>query len=183
MNFVCSKCHKSGSLKSVQKEHNIQPDLMKGEISRDLINIDKYKDYEDLWRPYLVDDVLGLACFIAKQGNSIQKITRVSFKNSLIEVFIGSSCLGRYLKEDNKILYTPKNKYVRDFIEKKVHGGRVLACNKKFVLKLFQDFVNVLEKFYGEDLENFVKFDKYYKHVNTIKNYYKQKYAARFSDD
>ena len=57
MKFVCSVCHKSGSLKSILKEDNIQPDLMKGEINHDLIKIRNYKDYENLWRPYLIDDV------------------------------------------------------------------------------------------------------------------------------
>ena len=160
MKFVCSKCHISGSLKGIQKEYNIKPDLMKGEIDHDLINIGNYKKYENLWRPYLIDDVLGLAYVVAKHGNSIQKITGVSYKNSLTEAALGWSCLGRYLKEDKRILYTPKNKYVRDFIKQTVHGGRVLACNKKFVSESFTDVVNVLEKFYGIVLEVSVLFDK-----------------------
>ena len=73
MKFVCSKCHISGLLKSIQTEYNIQPDLMKGEINNDLINISNYKNYENLWRPYRIDDVLGLAYVLAKHGNSIQK--------------------------------------------------------------------------------------------------------------
>ena len=48
MNFVCPKCHISGSLKIIQKEYNIQPDLMNGEINHDLIIIGIYKDYENL---------------------------------------------------------------------------------------------------------------------------------------
>ena len=118
MKFVCSKCHLSGSLKSIQKEYNIQPDLMKDEIDHDLINISNYKNYENLWRPYLISDVLGLAYVVVKHGNCIQKITGVSYKNSLTEAALGWSCLGRYLKGDNNILYTPKNKYVTDFIKK-----------------------------------------------------------------
>ena len=102
-NIVCSKCHISSSLKSIQKEYNIQPDLMKGEIDHDLINFGNYKDYENLWRPYLIDDVLALAYVPTKHGNSIHKITRVSFENSLTEAAVGWSCLGRYLKGDNKI--------------------------------------------------------------------------------
>ena len=51
MKIVCSKCHSSVSFKGIQKEYNIQPDLMKGEIDHDLINIAKHKDYENLWRP------------------------------------------------------------------------------------------------------------------------------------
>ena len=39
MKFVCSKCHISGSLKSIHKEYNIQQVLMKGEINHDLIII------------------------------------------------------------------------------------------------------------------------------------------------
>ena len=73
MKFACSKCHISGSLKSIQKEYNIQPDLMKSEINHDLVNIDNYKDCENLWRAYLIDDVLGLSYVVAKHGNSIQK--------------------------------------------------------------------------------------------------------------
>ena len=133
---------------------------MKGQINHDLLNIDNYKDYENLWRPYPIDDVLGLAYVIAKHGNSIQKIRGVSYEDSLTEAALGWSCLGRYSKEDNKILYTPKNKYVRDFIKRTVHGGRVLACKKKFVSKSFTDIVNVLKKFYAKDLEVSVLVDK-----------------------
>ena len=56
---------------------------MKGEIDHDLINISNYKEYENLWNPYLKDDVVGLAYVVAKHGISIQKITGVSYKNSL----------------------------------------------------------------------------------------------------
>ena len=89
MIFVCSKCHLSGSLKSIQKEYNIQPDLMKDEIDHDLISIGNYKDYENLWRPYLIDDVLALAYAPTKHDNSIHKITRVSYENSLPEAAVG----------------------------------------------------------------------------------------------
>ena len=182
MKFVCSKCHLSGSFKSIQKEYNIQPGLMKGEINHDLINIGNYKDYENLWRPYLIDCVLGLAYVIAKHGNSIQKITGVSYKKSLTEAALGWSCLGRFLKEGNKIFYAAKNNYVGNFIKQTVHGGRVIARNKKIVSNSFKDVLNVLEKFYGKDLEVSVLFDKNFKRINKNKNYYKEKYEARFDD-
>ena len=182
MKFVCSKCHISGSLKSLQKAYNIQPELMKGEIDHDLINISEYKDYENLRRPYLIDDVLGLAYVVAKYGNSFQKNTGVAYKNSLTEASLGWSCLGRYLKEDNTVLNTPKNKYNGIFNKQTVHGGRVLTCNKKIVSKSFKDVVNVLEKFCDKDLDISLIFDNFFKHINTIKNYYKEKYEARFND-
>ena len=58
----------------------------------------------------------------------------------------------------------------------------MLARNKIFVSKLFTDIVNVLEKFYGKDLESSVIVDKYFKHINSIKNYYRDKNEARFGE-
>ena len=72
-------------MKDVQEEYNIQPQLLKGKIAHDLITLSNYKEHESLWKPYLIDDVLGLAYVVSKHGNSIQKITGVSYKNSLTE--------------------------------------------------------------------------------------------------
>ena len=138
--LVCPKSYKSGSLKSIQKEYNIQPDLVKGEIYHDLINFGNCKDYKNLWRPFIIDDLLGLAYIIAKHSNSIRKITGISYKNSLTEATLGWYCLERYLKENIEILFTPKNKYVRDFLKQTVHGSRVLARKKS----LFQNRLKML---------------------------------------
>ena len=82
MKLVCSKVHISGSLRKIQKEYNIQPQLIKGEIDNSLITLLNYKEHGKLWKPYLIDDVLGLAAVVARHGNKIQKLTGVSFKNS-----------------------------------------------------------------------------------------------------
>ena len=42
--------------------------------------------------------------------------------------------------------------------------------------------MNALEKFYGAVLEVCVLLDKYFEHINTIKNYFREKYEARFTD-
>ena len=132
---------------------------MKGEINHDSIKIGNCKDYDNLRKPYLIEVVLGLEYVIAKHGNSIQKITGVSFKNNLTEASLGWACLGRYLKEDKKFLYTPKNKYYRDFIKKTIHRDRVSACNKKFVSKSIKGVVNIFEKTFGKFLEVSVLID------------------------
>ena len=37
-------------------------------------------------------------------------------------------------------------------------------------------------KFYGEDLELSVLFEKYFKHINTVKKYHEKKCESKFSD-
>ena len=81
--FVCLKCHKSGWLKNIQKEYVFQPESLKGEIDLTLNIIGSYKDYENLWRPYLIGDIIGLAYVIAKNSNVISKISGISKKNNL----------------------------------------------------------------------------------------------------
>ena len=85
---------------------------MKRAVAHDLITLSNHKKDESLWKPCLIDDDLGPAYVVSKHGNSIQKMTGISYKNSLTESSLGWACLGRYLKEDNKTFYTPKNKYV-----------------------------------------------------------------------
>ena len=85
MNSVCSKCHISGSLKEIQKEYKIQPNLMKEQFDHKVINFSNYKDYGTSYKPYFMGDVLGLVYVVARQSNRIQKITSVSYKNSLTE--------------------------------------------------------------------------------------------------
>ena len=87
--LVRSKCHIAGSLKGIQKEYNIQPQLLKGEIAHDLIALNNYKEHENLRKLYSIEDVLCLAYVVSKHGNSIQKITGVSYKNSLTESSLG----------------------------------------------------------------------------------------------
>ena len=87
--FVCSKCHITGPMKDIQKEHNMQPQLLKGERAHELIRLSNYEEHEKLWKPYLIDDVLGLVYAVSKHGKSLRKITGVSYNKSLTESYFG----------------------------------------------------------------------------------------------
>ena len=106
MEFVCSKCHIAGSLKDIQKEYGIQPQFLKREIAHDLITLSNYKKHEDHWKPYLINDVLGLAFLISKHCNAVHKITGVSYKSCLTGASLAWNCLGRYLKDSYKTFRT-----------------------------------------------------------------------------
>ena len=105
--LVCSKCHITGSLKDIRK-YSIQPKILEGELADDLITLNNYKKYDSRWKPYSIDDVLDPAYVVSKYGKSIQKLTGVSYKNSLTESSLGWVCSGRCLEKDNKTFYTPK---------------------------------------------------------------------------
>ena len=183
MKFVCSKVHISGSLRKIQKEYDIQPQLLKGELDHNDITLSNYKEREQFWKPNLVDDMLGLGAVAARHANKIQKLTGVSFKNSLTESSLAWSTLGYYIKQSGKTFYTPKkNKFVRDFIHKTVHCGRVVALNRKFVSSSFNQIITILEKFIGKEQEMSTLFNKYLNQINKVKKHFTKKYESKFTD-
>ena len=122
-----------------------------------------------------------MAYVISKHGNCVQKITAVSCRNSLTESALAWSCLGNHLKEENKSFYTPKDKYVRNFIRETAKGGRVIALNHKFVSSSLNNIIKIREEYFGRGLEMSVLFEKHLKY-NKVKKYYENKYKSRFSD-
>ena len=97
MKFVCSEVHISGSLRKIQKEYEIQPQLLKTEMEHNDVTLYNYREKKHIWKPYLINDILGLAMLVARHGNKIQKTTGVSFKNSLTQSSLSWSTLGVYM--------------------------------------------------------------------------------------
>ena len=130
----------------------------------------------------MINDVLGLGMLVARHANKIQKITGVSFKTSLTQSSLSWSTLGKYIEASGKSFYIPKNKYVRDFIRKTVHGGRVVALTRKFVSSSFNQIVDILEKYLGKDQEISTLFSIYYHQINKVREHYNNKYESRYVD-
>ena len=182
MKFVCSKVVIPGSLKKIQKEYNIQPQLIEGEIDHNLITLSIYMQLEKICKPYLIDDVLGIAAVVAKHGNKIQKITDASFKNSLTEFSLAWFCLGKYVKASGKTFFTPKNKYVRDFVHKTVLGGTIVALNRNFVSTSFNEKIDILKKIFGNEHERSTLFKIYFRKEDKYKKRYTKKYENKIDD-
>ena len=126
--------------------------------------------------------MLGLAAVVAKHGNKIQEIAAGSFKNSLTESSLAWSCLGKYVKESGESFHTPKNKYVRDFIRRNVHGDRVVALNRKYVSTSFNQIVIILRKYFGKEYEISTLFEKDFRKIDAIKKHYTKKSENKFDD-
>ena len=86
------------------------------------------------------------------------------------------------MKQSGKTHYTQKNKYVRDFFHKTVHGGRVVALNRKFVSTSFNQIVNILKKYFGKEHEISKLFEIYFQRLDKVKKHYTEKYENKFDD-
>ena len=86
------------------------------------------------------------------------------------------------MKQSGKTFYAPKNKYVRDFIQKTVHGGRVVALNRKFVSTSFNQIVNILKNYFDKEHEISKLFEIYFQRIDKVKKHYTKKYENKFDD-
>ena len=65
---------------------------------------------------------------------------------------------------------------------KRVHGGRVVALNRKFVSTSFSQIVNILRKYFGKEHEISTLFEIYFRQIDKVKKYYSKKYEKKFDD-
>ena len=86
------------------------------------------------------------------------------------------------MKESVNTICTPKIEYVRDFIHKTVHGGRVVALNRNFVSSSFNQRVNVLRNYFGEEHEILTLVEIYFRKIDKVKKHYTKKYESEFDD-
>ena len=74
----------------------------------------------------------------------MQKKSGFGFNDCLTEASLGWKCFRTYKKD--REFYTLKNKYVSDFIRKRIKGGRVAAFKNYFESNQCEELVNNIKK-------------------------------------
>ena len=170
--FTCTKSHIKGSLEKIGREHNLQPELLKGEMDHSIFNKNNFVKLRHIWEPYLISDVLCLAFIYARHSMEMQKMSGFGIKDCLTEASLGWKCFGTYKKD--REFYTFNNKYVRDFIRKSIKGGRCGAYIRCFESKQCEEILNTIKKHLKiKDNEISIIIDKYLKYINTKREEFK----------
>ena len=73
-----------------------------------------------------------------------QKMIGFGINDCLTEASLGWKCFGTYNKDQE--FYTFNDKYVRNFIQKSIKGGRVAALNRYFESNQCEEILNIIEK-------------------------------------
>ena len=126
--ITCSKFQIQGSFEKVGGEYGLQPELLKGEIERSVINKSNFAEIRHISELYLNLDVLCLVFFYARHSMEMQKRSGFGIKDCLTEASLGWKCFRAY--EKDREFYTFSDEGVRDFIRKSIKGGRVTALNR-----------------------------------------------------
>ena len=164
--FTRSKSHIKGPLTKIGKEYGLQPELLKGEIEHSITIKNNFVELGHIWEPYFISDVLCIAFIYARHSMEMQNMTGFSIKDCLTEASLGWKCFGTYNKD--REFYTFNNKFVRDFMQKSIKGGRVVALNRYFESNQFDEIMSTIKKHLkinDNEISNVI--DKYLKYINT----------------
>ena len=67
-------------------------------------------------------------------------------------------------------------------IHKSVHGGRVVAFNRKFVSTSFNQIVNILENYFSKEHEISKLFEIHFQRTDKVKKIYTKNYENKFDN-
>ena len=86
------------------------------------------------------------------------------------------------MKQSEKKIYTPNIEFGRDFFPITVHGGRVVALNRKFESTSFNQIANILKKYFSKEHEISTLFEIYFRQIYKVKKHYTKKIENKFDD-
>ena len=117
-------------IKKLGKTFKLQKELLKTEMNHDQIDYKNYKDKINEWLPYAKNDVLCTAFSYARYIKAMEEITSSSMKDCLSLPGLGLKYFNSLRTEEDALIYTYIDKYMRWFVGQAAYGGRVCAFNQ-----------------------------------------------------
>ena len=125
VHFRCGMTHLNYSLEKLRKTFKFQKELLKTQMNHDELDGNNYKDKINEWLPYVENDVFCTAFSYAKYCKAVEEITGFSMKDCLSVPGLGLKYFNSLRSEDDELIYTYNDKYMRWFVRQAACGGRV----------------------------------------------------------
>ena len=152
LTFRCSFQHVKNSLLNWGEKFKIPLNLRKTELEHTGITKDNYREKQLEWEPYLRRDISALTCCVIKYNNTMRNLVGENMTQNLTSSTLTFNGWLRDLKQENILLHSHTNKYVRSYIRRAVKGGRVSANIRKFesdkiliITKILREELNIPE--------------------------------------
>ena len=118
------------SKKNIGKSYKLQPCLFKQRIEHDEIYEDNWEEKENDCLPYLKNDVSSTALGYARYSKSIEDLSGFWLKNTLTFSSLANKTFNNLRFENDVLIYTYNDEYMRYFVRQSVKGGRCSSLNQ-----------------------------------------------------
>lgn len=127
--FRDTLCHISGSLRSLCTEFRVPDNFCKKEMEHDELTALNYIEKMPIWKPYLLNDVVGLGYIVMAVTNNYRELGVPDGINQYLTS--SSMAWGKYLTEGGRV-EALDNPEAKKFVAQSIWGGRVYCLKKLY---------------------------------------------------
>ena len=128
--FRCGMTHSNSPLKNLGKTFKLQKELSKTEMNHDEMDEKSWRGEKDEWVDYVKNDVLCTAFSYARSSKAMEEITEISMKDCVSIPGLAWKYYNRLRTEEDELIYTYNDKYMRYFVRQCIKGEHVCAFNQ-----------------------------------------------------
>ena len=170
------------SLETLGKTFELPKLLWKTEMNHDDIDGNNYKDKKDFWLPYVKMDVLSTSYCYARYSKAMQEITGCSMIDCLSLPSLGFNYFNSLRTDQDELIYTYNDKYMRHFVSQAAYGGRVCAFNQYSKSKICDDILNIVTKELNVEGLTYEKIEAYMNYKNEQYKVFEKEYEDQFDE-
>ena len=182
LHFRSGMTHLNYSLKKLGKTLKLPKELLKTEMNHDDLDGDNYKDKKDIWLPYVKNDVLCTAYSYARYIKAMEEVTGFSMKDCLSLPGLGWKYFNSLRTEEDELMYTYNDKYMRWFVRQSIKGGRVCAFNQYYKSKHCDHILKVINKELTVKGTVYDTIEAYMEYKNKHFKIFEKEYEKQFND-
>ena len=133
-------------IKKIGKTFILRKRLLKTEMDHDEVDGNNYKYKINEWLPYVKNDVLCTAFSNARYIKAMEEITGFSMKDCLSLSGLGLNYFISLRREEDELINTYNDRYMRWFVRQAAYGGRVCSFNQYYKSKSSDDILKFISK-------------------------------------
>ena len=185
VHFRCGRVHINQKLRKTGESYKLQESLLKKELEHDEIYEDTCEAKENEWLPYVKNDVLSTAFCYAKYTMGMEELTEFGMKNSLTLPSLANKYFNSLRDENDELVYTYTDPFMRNFVRKAIKGGRCNAFNQYYKSEISDEVFNIISKELNVDNDGSNVCDileKYFEFLNKHEKEYEKEFDSKYND-
>ena len=182
VHFRCGRVQINKSLKKIGESYKLQEKLLKKELEHDEIFEDTWEARENEWLSYVKNDVLSTAFCYAKYAMGMEELTELGMKNSLTLPSLANKYFNSLRDENDELIYTYTDLYMRNFVRKAIKGGRCNAFNQHYKSEISDEVFNIVSKELNVNGNICEILEKYFEFLNKYEKQYAKEFDSKYND-
>ena len=130
--------------------------------------------------PYSKNDVLSTAFYYAKYTIGMEELTSFGMKKSLTLPSLANKYLNSLRDEDDELIYTYTDPFMRNFVRKAYKSGRCNAFNQHFKSEISDEVSNIISEYLNVESNICDVLEEYFDFLNKYEKQNAKEFDSKY---